>query len=255
MPIDEDFIVTGIIEDDDGIIWGNSNNTIFRFDSSKGEFNYFHIPGRIPLNKFILSPFRKTTDGDIIVCGFDGFLKFNPREIYMKDENRKVLITSVRVNGVPVFPHLEVYGKLISNTTISNSKSLDLPYKSRNIKLEYSSFSYGNLGNEQYACMLDGFESVWRVNEPGANSIDYINLPPGKYTFMVKSLSGNSSKQLTSLNLKIRLPFWASPPLFATYIVLLLLIIGVIVYLYRNRLKDKARMNLIQLEKEQGGVA
>ncbi len=193
MPIDEDFIVTGIIEDEDGIIWGSSYNTIFRFDSSKGEFNYFHIPGRIPLNKFILSPFRKTANGDLIVCGFDGFLKFNPREIYMKDENRKVVISSVRVNGEAVFPHMKIDGKVIANTTAPNLKSLELSHTSRNIKLEYSSFPYGNLGNEQYAFMLDGFESLWRVNEPGSNSVDYINLPPGKYTFMVKSLSGNSN--------------------------------------------------------------
>ena len=252
MPIDEDFIVTGIIEDEDRIIWGSSYNTIFRFDPSTGEFNYFHIPGRIPLNKFILSPFRKSADGDLIVCGFDGFLKFNPREIHMKDDNRKVLITSVRVNGEAVFPHMRIAGKVIATTTAPNLTSLELSHTSRNIKLEYSSFPYGNLGNEQYAFMLDGFESVWRVNEPGSNSVDYINLPPGKYTFMVKSLSGNSPMQLTSLDLKIRLPFWASPPLFATYIVLLLLIIGVIVFQYRNRLKDKARMNMIQLEKEQG---
>lgn len=251
MPIDEDFIVTGIIEDEDGVIWGSSINTIFRFDSSRGEFNYFRIPARIPLNKFILSPFRKTANGNIIVCGFDGFLKFDPREIHMNDDSRRVLISAVRANGVPVYPNLEVSGRVLLNSTISNSTSLELPFHSRNIKLEYSSFSYGKQGNEQYACLLDGFESAWRVNEPGTNSIEYINLPPGKYTFRVKSMSGNSSEQITSLTLKVRLPFWASPPMFATYIVLFLFIIGVIIYLYRNRLKDKARMNLIQSEKEQ----
>jgi len=251
MPIDDDFIVTGLIEDEDGIIWGNSNNTIFRFDSSNEEFNYFHIPGRIPLNKIIVSPFRRVDNGDILVCGFDGFLKFNPREISMRDEARQVLITSISINGEPVFPQMEVSGKVILNTTISNSKDLKLPYKSRTIKLEYSSFPYGDMGREQYASMLDGFESVWRVNEPGSNSIDYINLPPGKYTFRVKSMSGNSEKQITSLDIRISLPFWASPPLFAAYIILLMLTIGVMIYQYRNRLKDKAQMNLIRFEKEQ----
>ncbi len=252
MPIDEDFIVTGITEDEEGIIWGSSNNIIFRFDSSTEEFNYFHIPGRIPLNKFILSPFRKTPNGDIIVCGFDGFLQFNPRDINMKDKKSQVLVTSLSVNGEPLFPRMNIAGREILNTTVSNIKSLEFPHTSRNIRLEYSSFQYGNLGDEQYACLLDGFETSWRVNEPGSNSIDYINLPPGKYTFKVRSLSGNSDNQLTSLDIRIRLPFWASPPLFASYIVLLLLIIVLIVYQYRNRLKDRARMNLIQLEKEQG---
>lgn len=251
MPIDEDFIVTGIIEDENGIIWGNSNNTIFRFDATSGEFNYYHIPGRIPLNKMILSPFRLSSDGEILVCGFDGFLKFNPEKIYVSEMDRSVLITSMRVNGEAVIPYKKVFGKVLLNTTISNSSDLELSYKSRTIKLEYSSFPYGDMGQEQYACKLDGYESDWRVNEPGSNSIDYINLPPGKYTFRVKSLSGNPDNQVSSLHIKIRLPFWASPPLFATYVFLLLLIIGVIVYQYQNSLKDKAQINLIQLEKEQ----
>lgn len=251
MPIDEDFIVTGIIEDEDGIIWGNSNNTIFRFDPLKEEFNYFHIPGRIPLNKLIVSPFRKTAEGDILVCGFDGFLKFNPREIYKSQQERQVFITNVRVNGETVFPGKEVDGKVILNSTIANTGKLVLSYKSRNIKFEYSSFPYGDMGQEQYACMLRGFEPDWRVNEPGSNSIDYINLPPGKYTFRVKSLSGNTGILPTSLDIRIRLPFWASPPLFATYVILLVMIIGVIVFQYRNRLKYKAEMNLIRFEKEQ----
>ncbi|MFO7669350.1 MAG: ATP-binding protein [Bacteroidales bacterium] len=251
MPIDEDFIVTGIIEDEDGIIWGSSDHTIFRFDPTARVFNYFPIPDRTPLKKLILSPFRKTSGGDILVCGFDGFLKFSPRDFYRIEKNRMVLITAVKVNGKPVFPNMELSGKNILTSTISNSRELELPYKSRNIKLEYSSFPYGDMGQEQYACMLDGFESFWRVNESGSNSIDYINLPPGNYIFRVKSLSGDSNNPVTSLNIKIRLPFWASPPLFATYIILLLLVIGVMVYQYRNRLKDRAEMNLIRLEKDQ----
>ena len=123
------------------------------------------------MNKIILSPFRRVDNGDILVCGFDGFLKFRPREISMNEEARQVLITSISINGEPVFPKKEVSGKVILNTTISNSKNLELPYKSRTIKFEYSSFPYGDVGQEQYACMLDGFESGWRVNEPGSNSI------------------------------------------------------------------------------------
>ena len=251
MPIDEDFIVTGIIEDEDGIIWGSSSNTLFRFVPSQAVFNYFPIPDRIPLKKFILSPFRKTADGDILVCGFDGFLKFSPRDFYGYEEAHKILITSVEVNGKPVFPHMEISGQVIIKDIISNCSDLTLSYGNRNIELEYSSFPYGNIEREQYACMLAGYEDTWRVTEPGSNSMEYINLPPGKYTFKVKSLAGDSNNRVSSLNIKIRLPFWASPPLMAIYIILLLFIIGVIVYQYLNRMKYKTQMNLIRMEKEQ----
>ncbi|MCK4991610.1 MAG: response regulator, partial [Bacteroidales bacterium] len=87
--------------------------------------------------------------------------------------------------------------------------------------------------------------------EPGSNTAKYVNLPPGKYVFRVKSYSGGPTDNVTMLDIRIKLPLWASPLLLGSYILLLLFIILVIVYQYRNRMKYRAQVNLIQIEKEQ----
>ena len=251
MPIEEDFIIVGLIEDQKGNIWGCSSNTIFSFDPESQVFDYYPLPESIPLKKLILSPFRTTGEEDIIVCGFDGFLRFNPSEFADNASNKEILITSLWVNGEPLLPHVSVSGKAVLSQVISKEKRVVLPYSRRNLDFEFSSFQYNNTKHEQYAYMLEGYENEWKITEPGDNTSMYVNLPPGKYIFKVKDYSGDISSRATELSIRIKLPVWASPPLLSFYILLLLAIVGIIYYQYRNRLKYRTQVDAIQIEKEQ----
>lgn len=251
LPVKEVFFVTGIIEDDEGFVWGSSTNRIFRYDPIEEGFNFYPIPANIPLKKLIHSPFRKTNDKQLIVCGFDGYLKLNPLETYMNEEDHRIIISSMEVNGEFLYPGKNIGGRIILQEDISKISSLELPYSSRNIRIEYTSLSYRDMGQEQYSCILEGFESAWRVNESGTSAIDYVNLSPGNYTFKVKSLSGNDSGQFTSMDIKIRFPFWAGPLMLTLYFLLFFFIIGIMIVQYRNRLKIKSQMDIMRIEKEQ----
>lgn len=243
MPIDEDFIVTGMIEDEQGYIWGSSSNTIFRLDPNTKSFNYFPVPDRLPIKKLILSPFRKTAEGDILICGFDGYLRFNPKEFRVQGYRNRIDITTVKVNGESVNP--------IQRNQIYQNRTLVLPSRKRNLDFEYSSFQFNNIEHEQYLYMLDGYEDTWKLTEPGANTANYVNLPPGKYVFKVKSFTQDSDDELTRLAIRIKLPVWASPPLLVFYFLLLFFVSAIIVLQYRNRLKFRDQVSRIQMEKEQ----
>jgi signal transduction histidine kinase/AraC-like DNA-binding protein/CheY-like chemotaxis protein/streptogramin lyase len=251
MPIDEDFIVTGLIEDDRGYIWGCSSNTIFRFDPVEGTFHYYPVPEGIPLKKLVLAPFRRAGDGDILACGFDGFLKFDPRQFPPPGDNRKVRITSLKVNGEQVQPNLELSGRIILRQIISGTDEITLPYRQRNISLEYSSFRYSQIEHEQYAFLLEGYEDEWKVTEPGTNTASYVNLPPGKYSFRIKLYAAEGTELISSLAIKVMLPLWASPPFLAAYILILLGILWIIFSQYRTQIKFRTQVSMIQMEKEQ----
>ncbi len=251
MPINEDFIVTGLIEDDLGYIWGCSNNTLFRFDPEGGTFHYYPVPEGIPLKKLVLAPFRRARDGEILVCGFDGFLKFDPRQFPPSVDHRKVRITSLKVNGEQVQPNLELAGRVILRQVISGTDKVTLPFRKRNIDLEYSSFRYSQIEHEQYAYLLEGYEEDWKVTEPGANTASYVNLPPGKYTFRVKPYAAVGTEQISSLAIRIMLPVWASPPFLAAYILALLGILWFILSQYRTQIRFRTQVSTIRMEKEQ----
>ncbi len=251
MPIEEDYIVTGLIEDDRGFIWGCNNNTIFRFNPGEGTFQYYPVPEGIPLKKLFLSPFRKMADGEIAVCGYDGFLLFDPEHFPLSGNDQQIRITSLKVNGEMVQPNQELAGRIILREIITGTKQVILPYRQRNFDLEYSSFRYSQLEHEQYVYMLEGYEDTWKVTEPGTNTASYINVPPGRYHFRVKNYAAEGNGQVSSLAIRIRMPVWASPPFLAAYILVLLGILWIIIFQYRSQLRYRNQVSMIQFEKEQ----
>ncbi len=252
MPIKQEFILTGLIADEDNNIWGASNNTLFKYNTKDKRFKYIPITNNFPLKKFILSPFRKQNDGSIFVCGYNGFLSFNPKTFWADELPGTTYITTVKTNDNPILPNQEINGSIITKKTVTNLPEIKLNYKDRNLTFEFSSFNYTNIKQEQYTVLLEGYEESWRILNAGINEIEYINLPPGKYTFKVKTYPGY--EEATSLPVQIKMPVWASPPLLSGYILLLISIILFLFLQYHRNLKFKARVSLIQLEKEKNDV-
>ncbi|MCK5222803.1 MAG: hypothetical protein KAR14_14545, partial [Candidatus Aminicenantes bacterium] len=250
MPINEDFIVTGLIEDNNGMIWGSSNNTIFKFDPLGMEFKFFPVPENIPLKKIIPFPFRKAADGEIMVCGYNGFLKFNPQDSKQFGEQNPVLITALLVNGTPLYPTARLSPRNILPEVISNCPDLALSFENRNIELEFSSFPYDHIEQERYAYMLTGYDETWNLTKVRSNSVTYNNLPPGKYVFKIKSATDHLQVDVSSLNIKVYRPVWTQPLSLGLYTLLTLIIIGFIILQFVRTRREKIQMEFIQTEKD-----
>lgn len=238
LPVNEDFIVTGIIEDDMGKIWGCSHNTIFRFDPDSQAFKFFPVSKNLPLKKFSPFPFRKTETGEIIVCGYNGFIRFSPRDPALDSKGSPVMITSLKINNIPQLP------------ASFNGPGLELAFENRNIELEFSSFPYDHIGQERYAYMLSGYDQGWEIAEVGSNRMAYSHLPPGEYVFKIKSATGGPQSEFSSLSIKVLRPFWTQPLLLIAYALLILIIIGFVIYQFMSIRKEKMNKEVIQAEKD-----
>ena len=238
LPVHEDFIVTGIVEDNLGMVWGCDHNTIFRFDPDSRAFNFFPLSKNIPLKKLIPFPFRKTAQGEILVCGYNGFIKFNPQDPEFANRSSHVMITALNINGIPQTP------------ATFNDPDLELAFENRNIELEFSSFLYARIEKERYTYMLSGYDEDWLTTKAGSNRVAYNHLPPGSYIFNIKSASGDPQSEVSSIRIKVLRPFWTQPLLLVAYTLLILTIIGFIIYQYMSIRKEKRYAELIQAEKE-----
>lgn len=242
LPVHEDFIITGLIEDNSGKLWGCNHNTIFRFDPDSRDFKFYPLSKNIPLNKFIPFPFRNTAQGDILVCGYNGFIKFNPRDPDLEKRSSTAILTAIKINGKP------------HNPSPYLARQLELDFDSRNIELEFSSFHYASIEKERYTYMLSGYDVGWLTTEPGSNSVAYNHLPPGSYEFKIKSVPGDPRSETSLISIKVLRPFWTQPLLLVAYTILILIIIGFIIYQYMSIRKEKMHAQLIQAEKEKNEV-
>ena len=204
----------------------------------------------IPLKKIIPFPFRKAADGEIMVCGYNGFLKFNPQDSKQFGEQYPVLITALLVNGTPLYPTARLSPRNILPEVISNCPDLALSFENRNIELEFSSFPYDHIEQERYAYMLTGYDETWNLTKVRSNSVTYNNLPPGEYVFKIKSATDHLQADVSSLNIKVYRPVWTQPLSLGLYTLLTLIIIGFIILQFVRTRREKIQMEFIQTEKD-----
>ncbi|WP_264566586.1 triple tyrosine motif-containing protein [Flavobacterium sp. N3904] len=122
-----------------------------------------------------------------------------------------------------------------------NNKKEDykLSYASNQVKFSFSSPSYENLENLEYAYQLEGFDENW---SPWSNSTikEYTNLKEGNYIMKVKvKNSSGIESDISTVNFRIYPPWYRHS---VAYFIYLLMVAGIIYYI-RLRIKMKIRQN------------
>lgn len=119
--------------------------------------------------------------------------------------------------------------------------NLVLPYNKNNITFDFNSSSLAIPEKVQYQVMLEGLDKDWSPPRT-KNEAEYPALPPGTYTFKVKSCNNDGlwMEEATSFTFTINPPFWQTWWFYSIVVVLALLII----YLFIRRreaalIKDK----------------
>ncbi len=99
---------------------------------------------------------------------------------------------------------VELNGQLYDPYTQHN-----FSYDQNSISFTYTgiNFNQGVLNN--YACMLEGFDKEWKYTGT-ERKVNYINLPPGPYTFKVKSTNhqGEWNEAAATFTFNIAPPYW-----------------------------------------------
>ena len=72
------------------------------------------------------------------------------------------------------------------NTHISDTKSLTFSNSQNIFTIDFIALNYAQLGQNQYAYMLEGLETDWNYVD-NKRSATYTNLATGDYTFKVTS--------------------------------------------------------------------
>lgn len=146
--------------------------------------------------------------GNIWFGTIRGAVRYNPRED--------------RPNGVPPRTHLKevrLFFDPIETTPFADSVAawypipvaLELPYDQNHLGFEFVGISHRNPDAVTYQWMLDGFDGGWSPRSTQSTAV-YSNLPPGSYTFRVRSFNedGVADSSLTGFSFVIDPPFWGT---------------------------------------------
>ena len=180
-------------------------------------------------------PRNLTDDMFRAICqtgGVAGINHFMPQEMKLRAFSPKILIDRFTVRLDNIKP-------------VIDGEDVVLRHDENFFNIEFSALEYINNSNCEYAYMLEGFNDDW-VKVSGGTAT-FTNVPPGIYTFRVRSTNGDKvwCDNEEVLRIYVRRPWYLTIWAFLLYA----LVLGASVVLFRRQIKEKERQkHLLDLE-------
>jgi ligand-binding sensor domain-containing protein len=224
-----------IQKDRSGILWVGMTNGICRVNLEKSIISYYDRRDGLSFDKFYTAGVTHLNDGKIVFFTERNFLAFDPTKFRRGSLPPKPYLTSFKLQGEP----LSVDSLLKENRII-------LDYDNTSITIGFSALTYLQQRKVHYFYMLEGLDKDWIHVDRPMEAI-YNSLPPGDYTFKVRSENGDGliSSDIVSIPVTIRPPFWKS----WWFLSLVSLLIVLILYLI-DRERVKRRTSLQQVRRQ-----
>ncbi|MEM9076432.1 MAG: two-component regulator propeller domain-containing protein [Bacteroidota bacterium] len=236
--------IKGIIPDDKGYLWLSTGKGVVRYHPSKNEVVEYDADDGLQGNEFNAASFYKTSAGELLFGGSNGFNVFMPQDVLKRQDIPKVFISNLRIFNKPIFPNDEFE---VLKKDISQTDTLVLAYDQDVVDFEFHALTYRHPKKVEFAYFLEGFETEW--NYVGRNQhATYTNLSPGNYTLRIKSTNSDGVwvENEIKLVLKITPPFWET----WWFRALLITITVFAVYLVYQLRIQRLKKNQAKLEKE-----
>ncbi len=183
----------------------------------------------------------KTSKGELIFGGANGFNLFHPKDIANKKDVPELVFTDFLIFNSSVKVGQKINGRVVLNKSISEIEKIQLKHKENIFAIEFAALSYFHPEKNTFLYRLDGFNEDWLLADEHTRKAIYTNLDPGEYTFRVKLTDSDS----ISLQIEVLPPFWLSSPAIIIYF----LSVVFVLLLARRMIIMKATMKF-RLEQE-----
>jgi signal transduction histidine kinase/ligand-binding sensor domain-containing protein/DNA-binding response OmpR family regulator len=243
-------MICGILEDDAGNLWISTYKGLSRFDPQNENFRNFGVEDGLQGNEFNNWAFCKSKNGTMYFGGTDGVSFFHPDSLKDNLVIPPVVITDFQLLHKPVqIGYDPNWERTILQTSIAETKQIDLKYDDNIISLEFSALDFNNPERNQYIYILEGFDKNWTRTTAKRRFVTYTNLDPGEYTFRVKGSNNDEiwNEAGTSLKIIIHPPWWATWWSYILYGFVSILIFASSTRFYLNRQRLRTQLDLEQV--------
>ncbi|MBX3240371.1 MAG: hypothetical protein KIT80_02025 [Chitinophagaceae bacterium] len=207
-------VVYGILNANSGNLWMSTNNGLSRFTppdttNLKGIFRNYNEDDGLQSNEFNRYAYAKTNSGLLFFGGVNGYNYFDPEKIQDPDYTPRVIITDFKLSNKPV-PFSDTSGKKnLLNKPVFLTDRIVLSYHSNMMTFDFAEMEFTNPAKNKFQYKMEGFDTNW-VQPDMIHSATFTNLDPGKYTFIVRSVSatGKAYNNETSVIIIIRPPWY-----------------------------------------------
>ncbi len=212
-----------ILEDNSGNLWMSTPNGISNLsisDDNQYIFKNYDESDGLQGKQFNDNSALKTSDGQLIFGGVNGFNMFRPEDIRMNMLKPRVILSDFQVMNKSVNAGEMVDGKMILPKAINMTDKILLDHDQNAISIEFAALSYIHPEKSKYQYIMEGAESEWVTTSGMSRRATYTNLDPGDYTFRVRASNNDGvwSDEAVTLHITVLPPFWKTSTAFVLYV-------------------------------------
>ncbi|MDW7690245.1 two-component regulator propeller domain-containing protein [Flammeovirgaceae bacterium SG7u.111] len=241
-------IINCIEEDDEKAIWISKSsglsqiNVVEKQIEGGYEFSFRHYSEADGLQgkEFNVNAKYKTSKGELIFGGANGFNLFQPENIIYNSVLPKVEFTDFQLFNSSVKVGEKVLYKTILDKSIVLTGRIELKQSMNVFSIEFAALNFFIPNKGKYKYILEGFDQQWVMLGGDVRKVTYTNLNAGEYTFKVKASNNDGlwNENYSQLQLVILPPFYQTSFAYATYI---LIIVGFLLY-YRHMMIKRTKL-------------
>ena len=192
-------------------------------------------------NHIRFSPSRKG-----IYMGSDlGITAFMPDSVPPPGFDHEVKVSAMFLNGQRLLPSMKNGRHVVISGNPMNPDELRLPYKDNALTLRMSTMDFRDASNIRYKWRLSGKDD-WIETAPGDNMLYLPHLEPGKYDLEICAEENNVVSPVTSIRLRVSLPWYWSGLAKVLYLVIVAAFIILGYMLARKRRAEKINEDKIK---------
>jgi len=234
--------------DRDGYLWIMGGDGLVRFHPDNRTIQYYNdkdgLPRKAPLT---LRGSVKDDKGTLFFNTNQEMFSFDPEKVSINNRPQTIVISSLRLFNKTVKANDETG---ILRKDVREEKELVFRHDQNIFSLDFALLSFARSYENKYKYRLEGFDNDW--NEGKVPSATYMNLPPGRYTFVVHAANGDgfwTAKPL-KVSIVILAPWWKTWYAYLFYMLITALVIyGITRFFWiRSSFRRENALNQIKLD-------
>lgn len=241
--------IQGIEKSRQGNLWVSTSKGLSLFDFNNKRFYNYSNENGFPLKEPNHRSIYLTSTGELFVGGIDGLVSFKEKELFTRENNFNLVFSSIEVNGQLIKPN-DSTGILKRDFAFTDS--IELSPNQQFFTIQFSACNYVSTKQYNYRYKLEQGQTDW-INIQNQNSLTFSKLLPGRYNLRVQAISNDVEAVIDEAGLIITVlgPWYSRWYAIIGYTVLIILVLGSLLRMYRARIQTVNALKSEQREKEQ----
>lgn len=227
--------IVGIAEDRHHYLWLKTAGELIRLHTEKKEASVYATSGHG--FGWFSRKIDATNTGLILSGDTAGYFAFDPDLILGKMPAPKIILTNFSLFDEQVNPAMN----RIFSEPVNKEQQIHLKHNQNVFSFAFTSIDFTGNGEERnFLFRLEGYDKNWHQAD-AEQTANYYNVPPGSYTFKVKSANKNGIWAEKTISIIISPPWWTTWWAYGLYGLLFIAAIYLLHQVQKQRVLESER--------------